>query len=345
MSYTVPLQSEVYYDKIDTRFNNKGDDTKCDELKSLLDNQFQNSNFSSFCSRLTAVLNEYNSLKPLDSLERYRCKYFNLWICDRISNILNNFKDPKFSGIKEKIQEIWRKSDINGKCGCHFISYIEDSNYSEIKNLYDYALNYKNLQHYFDKGKITCSAKDKKYIKESLILYRNVKDLCKTKSEQNKLLCEALKDTESIYNNDQLSKLTCNGELLVDETSREFQQMSQSQTADTQVQDGTVKSPIVDVSLTEMSSFPAPTSDGITQVSSSYKAMTISFPLVSILFIFFILYRFTPYGSWLSNHILKKRKIPLSVNEEIIGELSENVYDPINENVNDSVHHVGYHPA
>ncbi|SBT74338.1 PIR protein [Plasmodium ovale] len=333
MSYTVPLQSEVYYDKIDTRFNNKGDDTKCDELKSLLDNQFQNSNFSSFCSRLTGVLKEYNILQPLHLFEKYRCKYFNLWICDRISNVLNNFKDPKFSDIKEKIQDIWRKSDINEKCGCYFISYIEDHNYSKIKNLYEYALNFYNLQHYFHNGKRTCSEKDKEYIKKSLILYRNVNDECKTKSDTNKLLCEALNDVNSVYNNDQLSKLTCNGELLVDETSREFQQMSQSQTADTQVQDGTVKSPIVDVSLTEMSSFPAPTSDGITQVSSSYKAMTISFPL------------FTPYGSWLSSHILKKRKIPLSVNEEIIGELSENVYDPINENVNDSIHHVGYHPA
>ncbi|SBT02863.1 PIR Superfamily Protein [Plasmodium ovale curtisi] len=345
MSYTVPLKSEVYYNKIDIRFNNKGDDAKCDELKSLLDNQFQNSNFSSFCSRLTGVLNEYNSLQPLDLFKNYRCKYFNLWICDRISNVLNNFKDPKFSDIKEKIQDIWRKSDINEKCSCYFISYIEDYNYTKIKNLYDYALNYHNLQRYFHEGRRTCSAKDKEYIKESLILYRNVKDLCKTKYDTNKLLCEVLNDINSVYNNDQLSKLTCNGELLIDETSRGFQQTSESQTSDTKVLVGTVKSQMEDVSPTEMSSFPASTSDGIPQVSYYHKAMTIFFPSVSILFIFFILYRFTPYGSWLSSHILKKRKIPFSLNEEINGELSENTYDPINENVNSSVHHVGYHPS
>ncbi|SBT03005.1 PIR protein [Plasmodium ovale] len=336
--------SDKYYNDVDVRFSRVGDDSKCIQLISELGNDFESTELTPVCKILTGALDNYGIMPTVLMFNRYRCKYFNLWLCDRLSKVLNNFEHPKFNDIKTKIKVIWGKSDINGKCEYHFISYIENSNYAKIKNLYEYALNYKYMKHHFDKGGVPCSERDKQYIKDSLNLYNEVKNECRTVSDKNRLLCTALSDVKSVYNNDQLSKLTCNGEMLKDETSRGLQIASYTQIPYTQLQVDAEKTYKEDVPPAEVSLFSLPTLDGPHPVSDSHKAMTIVFPILGILLIFFLSYKFSPVGAWVNNH-LGKNKNSFNVNEEEINELLENSLYSTNENINKSYNNVGYHPA
>ncbi|SBT74148.1 PIR protein [Plasmodium ovale] len=337
------LTSVDNYNKLEERFIDKGNVTQCNEFKQELGNELaNNTEFSSFCKIITGALEYYNIMRPLQLLGIDKCVYFNLWICERLLKILGNLLHPKFDQIKTKIMGFWNEHDLEKKCKPYFISYIGDPNYTKIKELYEYALNYETLKKYFDVGKRSCSGKDREYIEKSLKLYEQVKHECEI--ETDSLLCNALKEVREKYKEDKLSKLSCNGTINLEQIKSEVRRSLAARESPSQPQVTTFQTRADEVTLDDFSITQLPNTDGAVNFSG-YKAMSISFPVFGILFIFFVLYKFTPVRSWLYSRLLKRKAIDLNIKEEENNELLENTFYPINENTNSNLHHLGYNPV
>ncbi|SBT55107.1 PIR Superfamily Protein [Plasmodium ovale wallikeri] len=338
------LTSDDNYNKLEKRFIDKGSVTQCEIFKQELGNQLaNNTKFLSFCKIITGALEYYNVMRPLHLLEIDKCVYFNLWICEHLIKILGNFKHPKFDQIKTKIMDFWNQHNLEKTCKANFISYIGDPNYTKIKELYEYALNYESLKKYFDVGERSCSGKDREYIEKSLKLYEQVKHECELETES--LLCNALKKVREEYKEDKLSKLSCNGTIDLEKIKSEVQQSLADRESLSQPQVTSFQTRADEVTVGDFSTTQLPNADGGVKFSGYNKAMSISFPMLGILFTFFVLYKFTPVGSWLYNRLLKRKAIDLNIKEEENNELFENTFYPINEKTNSNLHHLGYNPV
>ncbi|SBT52071.1 PIR Superfamily Protein [Plasmodium ovale wallikeri] len=336
--------SDNHYNNLDSRASSRGDDSKCDQLIRELGNEFANDDFRLLCKKITGATIEYEIMPPLINLEKYSCKYFNLWICDRMLQFLKDFKHPKFNDIKNKITEIWETNNLKNTCKWHFISFWNDANYDKIKKLYDYALNYNNLQHHFDIRSNPCTQEYESYIEESLRIYEEVKYKCTSVSDEENLLCTALEDVHSMYENNELSKITCNGKVNVDEIRREVLQSLTQQQEKIPVPAGASQSDDDQSEIENPFQSHESTPEETPSFSYTQKATSVVFPLFGILLSFFLFYKFTPAGTWLHDHLQSKKNVSFNLNEEEAHDLLENTHNTIIENSN--THHlVGYHPS
>ncbi|SBT02418.1 PIR protein [Plasmodium ovale] len=313
-------------------------------LISEFGNDLDNNEFESFCKKITGAIGEYSVMPTLINLDKYRCKYFNLWICDHISKLSGMLNNPKFSDFKTKITNIWKENNLESTCTWHFISYIDDSDYDKIKKLYDYALNYHTFKSYIFTRNKPCNTEDKSYIEESLKIYEEAKHKCTPVSHEESLLCTALQDVQWVYKSDELSKITCNGEISIDKIRAEVQKLLTKEQATLPPQAGASQSDsdqsVIKNPVQSHDSTPEETSS----FSNTQKATSVVFPLFGILLSFFLFYKFTPAGTWLHSHLQSKKTVSSNLNEEETHDLLENTHNSIIENSN--THHlVGYHPS
>ncbi|SBT55106.1 PIR Superfamily Protein [Plasmodium ovale wallikeri] len=338
------LMSVKHYNKVDTRFAGMGDETKCEKLKSELHGQLNKyPGFSKFCSSLIGNLEFFNYLPYLEFFKHHSCKYFNLWICDRMSKELVNLNVDKYNNIKNKIKEIWNDYELIKECKPDFISYMDDMNYNKIKNLYEYALNYDTLVKYYDQRGSLCSMEYKKYIEESLKTYEEAKHKCSSDTES--LLCIALKDVRAVYNKEELSNITCNGTISLEKIRREVKQSLVPEVAHLDTQESRVASIDVERLSTGQYDTYITTPEGESSVSSSYKATLIVFPLFGILFILFSSYKFTPFGSWLKKYILNITNNQNNIEQKVKHNLLDNELEAHNINLIEGSHYISYNPS
>ncbi|SBT73542.1 Plasmodium vivax Vir protein, putative [Plasmodium ovale] len=338
-----PRLSDNHYNNLDDRASSRGDETKCSLLISEFRNDFNSNEFESFCKKITGAIGEYSVMPTLINLDKYRCKYFNLWICDNMLKLLKDLKHPKFNNIKNKITEIWEKNNLKNNCEWHFISYIHDSDYDKIKKLYEYALNYSTFKRYFVTRNKLCNTDYKIYIEESLKIYEEAKHKCTSGSHAKSLLCTALQDVQSVYEGDELSTITCNGEISIEKIRAEVQKLLTKEQA--------IMPPLVGASqsygdqneIENLGQLHENTPKETSSFSNTQKATSVVFPLFGILLSFFLFYKFTPAATWLHSHLQSKKNISFNLNEEETHDLLENTHNSIIENSN--THLVGYHPS
>ncbi|SBS91142.1 PIR Superfamily Protein [Plasmodium ovale curtisi] len=344
-SDTAPIRlSDNHYNKLDDRASSRGDDSKCDQIISELGNEFNNTDFRLFCKKLTGSLKEYKVMPTVLVLDKYRCKYFNLWICDRMSKVSDDFKHSKFNDIKTKITNIWQENNLESTCTWHFISYLDDLDYDKIKKLYEYALNYHTFKPYFVTRNKPCNTEYKNYIEESLKIYEEAKHKCTPVSHEESLLCTALQDVQSVYKSDELSKITCNGEISIDKIRAEVQKLLTKEQATLPPQAGASQSDSDQSVIKNPVQLHESTPEETSSFSNTQKATSVVFPLFGILLSFFLFYKFTPAGTWLHSHLQSKKTVSSNLNEEETHDLLENTHNSIIENSN--THHlVGYHPS
>ncbi|SCA48169.1 PIR protein [Plasmodium ovale] len=335
--------SELLYSRIDDRFIHKGDDDECEKFKNELASQFKDySGISSFCSRFTGILNYYTDFPSFDFVNKYRCKYFNLWIYESLSKLCDNVYDDKCIRIMRKTEEIWGNNNLEGKCKPEFISYMNDSNYEKMKKLYKFAVNYKFLQKYFGKGQYLCSADQKTYIQENLKLYELVKNECKY--DTSSLHCVALKNFHDVYKEEELPKEYCKGEISVEVISREIKESLAQTESNRHTHVGILSSEYDQEQVEQLDNSDLPSVDGTSPVSNIYKATAFSIPIFGILFIFFAAYKFTPAGSLVHGFLLGKKNFSHNKTEEENYEFLEDTLNTMNENTNGNFHHFGYYP-
>ncbi|SBT55137.1 PIR Superfamily Protein [Plasmodium ovale wallikeri] len=335
------LTSVRVYKQLDNIFLDKSEE--CSKLESELTNV--NTDIILFCMSVAGNLTNYDKLNYFDSLNKYRCKYLNLWI----KSHLLKYDSTEQSRVISKCLSFWDKFDKNrDKCDSEFLNYTNEDDYKKTKYLYDYALNYPMLYYYFVQQKDRCTKEDDIYIKKSIDLYKEAEIDCQKPNGHK--YCGALNDIKKEYPQGQLLKLTCN-EIVTKETALILNEISTLREENAQLKRSSkgkkCETPPLQDKDGESYSQGLPPLDS-PQVQScdsgSHTAMTFVVPIVSIVFVLLVLYKFSSFRPWLLSKLNRKNIIQHNINEEELHEESGNMFHYNSAYLQEDDHRIGYVP-
>ncbi|SBT55350.1 PIR Superfamily Protein [Plasmodium ovale wallikeri] len=299
------LPSDKCYSELDTKYVNDGNDEKCEKLGKTSGEYTKE---ALLCMGLKGNLEKYEALDIFGKMNDYKCKYLSLWAHDRLSKL----KGVEKATMMSTLLGIWIKSkQYEAECSpSQFPAYIDKDDHIKEKSLYDYALNYEELENRCKNCDITpCTRKLAEYITESQKLYIMVKIECNPNLGTNfQRSCIALSDIQKIYPNDELLNPICEG---IEDGSKSYRNHERRG---------------FEGELTESHSFGSHSS-GDTSSSYSYKAIETSLPILAVLPIGFVLYKFTRLGSMARNLLRRGRINGMNSHDEFTNELLEDTYD------------------
>ncbi|SBT84420.1 PIR protein [Plasmodium ovale] len=322
------LPSSNRYNWLDVRNYGKGDVTKCKEFYKKEGDDVNPLHI--FCLKLIGNLENYDDLEFLHVFPKSTCKYLNLWIYEYLSGIYSNMNDAEATSTITKIIPIWSTFKLKDNCTREFISFIGYHNYEKMKKLYDYVLNYKYLQLYSINNIVVCSTEEDQYIKDTITLYHEVKEDCSTNKNEKKY-CVVLDDIDKVYPNGELSTLQCHEiKDSLSDPSIETEPETDLVTKSLRVQD------------------PVPRIGGIESAStnaSSDNVVAGIFPALGIPLFSFILYKFTPFGTWFKDRLQRNKIFEHNIHEGGSHGLSENGFLHSNDESESFINHIGYLPS
>ncbi|SBT55141.1 PIR Superfamily Protein [Plasmodium ovale wallikeri] len=333
--------SDSFYNKLDKWFIEHGDKEKCNDLDRELK---QHHGVYEFCFSLIGNLKKFDELPSLNLFDKYRCRYFNIWVYEKLKKLFPDIKDPKCTTMQTKIMSFWDSYKKDKKCNWDFPSYIiNNDQYDKMKDLYDYALNYEMLKLDIENYNYPCTHEISNYIEKSIQLYNEMKEECGV-TEEHKKYCVALNEIKDIYGNEQLTKLKCTKVLSSEEANTEIETMLKRQVDGVEFREVTTHDSM-QVTDEHSRDTDLVSQQVTTSFSDSTNHMTVALPLVGTLLTFFVLYKFTPIAPRLHSLLMKRKIIEEEMNENSPHELLENIFDPLETNAPRDDHSVGYHPV
>ncbi|SBS89715.1 PIR Superfamily Protein [Plasmodium ovale curtisi] len=246
-----------------------------------------------------------------------RCMYFKYWFYDQV--ITNEFDNQQIEQIFKLLEDLNNNMVFNITClredknPNDYDAYtlhkckIHYSNFDHIKKLklsLDYIENYDKTKNTSIISEAICNSEYKDYINEII-------ELCNNKSgdsyQKSKYLCDELDEFKKIHDINELFTMQCNveHELL----SGDLQQARFS---------------------------------SLTTNLNVNRTISASLSTVALFGIFSFLYKLTPFGPWIRNHVLRTQKNLFKVNEENTTELPENLLDYVDTNSQRDNHNIGY---
>ncbi|SBS91869.1 PIR Superfamily Protein [Plasmodium ovale curtisi] len=277
------LPSKKFYNKLDTLENiycfvHSEKERTIKDIKSKLNVYEHIVNYS---DKIVNVLCKTSTLDAENSECNEHCNYLFYWIGDILFDKLIDVN--LFSAITNELHTLMNSVSPKHKCNCKF-SFIgfNKENFNEIKEAYFYYKNHNYinsiLQHYNGR----CVDDYNNYLHESYNKYHKVYEACKNLNSE--IYCNQLKGKDSIYSGEKLPALTC----------------------------GRVEKPSEHQALSNQGLVLEPPQEIPDNASTSKSLIFVSFffPILGIMFL--LLYKFTPFGSWMRSCFLKKRSIHLN---------------------------------
>ncbi|SBS94439.1 PIR Superfamily Protein [Plasmodium ovale curtisi] len=310
--------------ELDTKYVNDGKDEECEKLEKKSGEYTKE---ALLCIGLNVNLKNYDKLNIFQKMNNYKCNYLNLWAYDRLSKLEKNDQlNTKTHILKHWIKSKQYKEECNPS---QFGTYSNSTDHIAEKKLYDYALNYDELNfRYKENDIITCTRNTAEYIRESKKLYIQIEQECK--HDQNthvKLSCITLKNIQPIYPNNKLLNLECKS---VEEENPSFREDSEGpktwkheEPSELQHRLQRIK-PQGEVSEESTLGLSLPE---VGSSSGSHKAVTTALPILGISSIFFLLYKFTGLGSMARNFLRTKGINGINSQEKLTHALLESTYD------------------
>ncbi|SBT74367.1 Plasmodium vivax Vir protein, putative [Plasmodium ovale] len=300
------LSSNTFYHELDDTYVYAENDERCEKLRK---HSGKYTNAALLCMGLKGNLKNYDKLNISQKMINYKCNYLNLWAYDRFSKL----EEKEQMNTKISILTIWGESEKHKKEECisaQFATYSKSTPHITEKNLYDYALNYEYLENICKKSDIIpCTRKLAEYITKNQELYIKAKVECNPSLDNNfQRSCIALSAIQEIYPNNELLNLKCERIEDGNKSSRNHER------------------PGFKGELTESHSFVSHSS-GDASSSDSYKAIETSLPILAVLPIGFVLYKFTGLGSMARNLLRRGRINGMNSHDEFTNELLEDTYD------------------
>ncbi|SBT73473.1 Plasmodium vivax Vir protein, putative, partial [Plasmodium ovale] len=200
------LPSNKFYNDLDDTYAYAGYHESCENMEK---NSGNYTKAALLCMGLNGNLKNYDELNISQKMINYKCNYLSLWAHDRLLKL----EKKEQTSTKSIMLSIWIKSNqYEAECSpSEFAAYVDNTDYIKEKSLYDYALNYEELENRCKKCDIIpCTKKLAKYITESQKVYNQVKSECES-AENNYVQrsCTTLKNIETIYPNEELLNLEC----------------------------------------------------------------------------------------------------------------------------------------
>ncbi|SBT56461.1 PIR Superfamily Protein [Plasmodium ovale wallikeri] len=326
--------------ELDNTYVNAGKDEVCEKLGETT-GEYTNAVF--LCMGLNGNLKNYDKLNIFQKMNKYKCNYLNLWAYDRLSKL----KGIKKVTMMSTLLSIWSESEQYKKGECYpsqFATYSNSDDHITEKKLYDYALNYEDLENRYKKTDIIpCTKKIAEYINKSKELYKQVESECEPdKDHYSKLSCTALKNIETIYPNKELLNLEC--KLIEDENAppREGERpealLQQENQHEGQLENHNRNRLGVDLTG-YASSGPHDSIDSSS--SDSHKAIGTTLPILGVLSIGFVLYKFTGLGPMARKLLRTKGINGINSHDGLTHELLENTYGG-NIHLDETETYIGY---
>ncbi|SBS89546.1 PIR Superfamily Protein [Plasmodium ovale curtisi] len=242
-----------------------------------------------------------------------RCQYLFFWLGEIL---FGEFEDAKkFPQIINVLDSLFKRESSSSKCSCNF-SYedINKDHFNDIKSAYFYFKDYTELQQKINFYKKSCDNDYKTYVDNSSKKYSNVYDTCEKGSDVH---CTLLKKLVPNFLGGKLSTLSCD---VVD--------------GDIELEDPEE----ADDMLEEDSEF-------LKEENAITSAILTSILLPLLGIVFFLLYKFTPFGWWIRSYLIRNKIIQRNVHEEASVDLFSAVYETADEDSFMKKTLIGYHPS
>ncbi|SBT57493.1 PIR Superfamily Protein [Plasmodium ovale wallikeri] len=314
------IRSSIWiYERLDEKYKPHGNNTKCSTLQEELRDY---SGIKNFCMNLTGIFSKFDELSLYHPFDNDNCRIVKYWVFDRLFNqIIKDDKNKNIGDILTKLLPI-QQSYVKAK-HCDLFNYpkVKD-HFNTMKRVYDYATDYNAIDVYIVGKSYLCAENMRTFVNENDESYKKVKAECDT-SNNNETYCAVLRHIENWDVNKKLSnKLTCRGK------------PSPKTFADIRAQ--TLGNGRQKASEPEDTHVPVYT-----------PAISVIFPLSGILFTFFILYKFTPFGRSIHARFMRKIISAPQTDEELEPEkeFSEKIYEQVNRDSQSSKCYIGYHPS
>ncbi|SBT30899.1 PIR Superfamily Protein [Plasmodium ovale wallikeri] len=336
------LTSNKHYTKLNVRFDTYGNHKECETLKKEFEDY---DGIYEFCLRLTGILEEIDKFKELDVYGNDPCNYLNCWIYENLLSKKLKMLDEKSELIDVKINEYWEKSKLKVLCKFDFYQ-IDNDKFKKMKKLYDYTLDYNFLEYYIKEYENKCNQQYYDYITESHKIYDEVNTDCMTEKD-SKPYCVVLDHIHNVYDGNKLKSLTCTV-TSPDQLKRLKEKLIQLEELNEEQGDTTdarQKLPTSHLGTTHAISDLPQSAESTKYHSSSGIAAAVVLPLLGIIIILFILYKFTPLRFSLYSRLLKVKIIRSIIGNDEKQELSENSYDPLDGYTHNNRHQISYHAA
>ncbi|SBT85607.1 PIR protein [Plasmodium malariae] len=281
---------------------------------------------------IKSQLNSYNDIKSVEDKILHalcfisfsnngpkcneQCYSLYYWIGNKLFNILSN--DGSFSDIITTFDTCSKRIAGRDKCKCDFFGSISKEEFNKMKIVYEYCKYHDTIEETLQINGNMCDRASKEYLDQAINTYNEVYETCNSSS--SKAYCEVLmKHVPKCFS----KKL-----LTLKYKIKEYHSES--------------------IGLNELDDhFPNGTTPttGQSTYSISQILMLVAFPLAGILFISFILYKFTPIVSWINTKLIRKKLIKRSLDDSYKQELTEYISTHVLSNLRRREVNVAYHPA
>ncbi|SBS93265.1 PIR Superfamily Protein [Plasmodium ovale curtisi] len=305
------LPSYVIYEKFnDTNFFTYN----CTDCKPVESAEYKYSGINELCCEMERNLKKLSTILKTVTDKNERCKYLNFWFYYQIWKRFISHREKIYTtSIISKLTYVWGIINYrvnNDKCTDIYHENIPLETWKEMKDLHDYFKNYdtieKDILH-----RDRCQSY-KNYVEYNDVLYKKHYNECCVSSNKN---------IENYFNCDErfnpsnlLSKFKCEHKDLALEVN--------SQKA---------------VALKEEGQ-----TDNSLMSSDMNPVVTVSCTIFVLFFFLLIMYKFTPFGSWLHKRLQQNRIIKYHLHKEETHESLEHEYEIYSRNNENGAHSIGY---
>ncbi|SBT83803.1 PIR protein [Plasmodium ovale] len=311
-------------------------DFYCGSLKGQLIN---NSDIYSLCGQMVRNYEKiYRSLES-DSHDNEKCKNLNYWLYHTVIQKYPHITEDKISSsdIIRKLHEAWKKYDFDDKCKFDMYK-LKKTDFFYMKALYDYARDFDIIKSRVSLSSGKCFEDYYGYIEKGKNAYSYFNNKCSVEIEAVVDMSEVCKEflyVKSIEKSPELSTLTCEkvGKSQLRKEGRGDAQHHLEEGNPRDHGDSHLQHEGEDALSSEVSS----------DFTLSHASLAIGFPLLVISLIFFILYKFTPLGSWLRSYLLRKNIHIYNMNGDVLQEFSSSTNEISSRNGMNNDHHISYH--
>ncbi|SBT57863.1 PIR Superfamily Protein [Plasmodium ovale wallikeri] len=292
-------------------------------------------------------------LKDGDTYYSESCYYLYYWLGNILFQKLHD--QTLFSDIIGIIYSRLPSSNLNNKCNFNY-SNITKNDFNKRKMMYDYSQNFPTIKSALSDYDQSCYKEYHKHINDTVAIYNELNEYCNGKDED---YCNEFKKIFLDYSNSELASLNCTliqnisspSEVLGSprDQNQEEQQQQQQQAVESEGDStgprgystgprGDSTGPREDSIGPRGDSAESPgehtgqfsTDLPLPQVASSsgsHKAIATIIPILAILSIFFLLYKFTGLGQMARNLLRRKRINEIDSHEELTHKLLDSTYD------------------
>ncbi|SBT58717.1 PIR Superfamily Protein [Plasmodium ovale wallikeri] len=339
MYYLPSIRNYYHFDNY--KYEELGNIQTCKNIQKELNDYI---GIEKLCTIITGILNQFDKKWVNPLFDDDHCAVFDYWMYYKLFNNVKKLSGDK--NISEFIVKLLKSRTEDLKtdtCSINQTLGVEDY-FNKTKMLYDYALDYSTIKLKLQNPNSQCSQQYNDYIHKHSENYKTIKGECTNGSE--KLYCKLLEKLKK-KSDEEIFPLLRPCKLKLTTSSYEDKEIQDEE-------DGQFHGRVESYGNYQAEKYSRSESVMIGQTSldplkeqtsthSNSLPMAIAFPFFGISFILFILYKFTPFGTWLNATFLKKKNIRHYLEEEDIDNLIEQTSNPPNISTQNDEHSVSYH--